>query len=194
MPKPRIAIGAFMLESNGHSPLATREEFAAQYIAAGEEMRVDWESDHPRCPVTTSGFVERMTRTGAWEPVPLYGAMVGASGPVEHGFFLEVVQQLDQRLRAALPVDGVFLSLHGGAIGEKEGDPEGVILERVRSIVGKEVPIVARKSRSSMFRRPLAFPSDMPFAMMRAPVRCAIEKPSATRKMTFLALAVSAVL
>lgn len=143
MPKPRIAIGGFMLESNGHSPLATREEFAAQYIAAGDEMRVDWESEHPRCPVTTSGFVERMTQAGAWEPVPLYGAMVGASGPVEHGFFLEVVQQLDQRLRAELPVDGVFLSLHGGAIGEKEGDPEGVILERVRSIVGKDVPIIA---------------------------------------------------
>ena len=132
-----------MLESNGHSPLATREEFASNYIAAGDEMRVDWESEHPRCPATTSGFVERMTATGAWEPVPLYGAMVGASGPVEHGFFLEVVAQLDKRLRAALPVDGVFLSLHGGAIGEKEGDPEGVILERVRSIVGKDVPIVA---------------------------------------------------
>ena len=132
-----------MLESNGHSPIATREEFASNWIAAGEEMRVDWESEHPRCPVTLSGFIERMTAGGAWEPVPLYGAMVGASGPVEHGFFLEVVQQLDQRLRAALPVDGVFLSLHGGAIGEKEGDPEGVILERVRSIVGKGVPIVA---------------------------------------------------
>ena len=118
MPKPRIAIGGFMLESNGHSPLSTREEFASNYIAAGDEMRVDWESEHPRCPATTSGFVERMTATGAWEPVPLYGAMVGASGPVEHGFFLEVVQQLEQRLRAALPVDGVFLSLHGGAIGE----------------------------------------------------------------------------
>jgi microcystin degradation protein MlrC len=143
MPKPRIAVGGFMLESNGHSPLATREEFAANYVAAGEAMRVDWESEHPRCPATTSGFVERMTATGAWEPVPLYGAMVGASGPVEHGFFLEVVQQLDQRLRAALPVDGVFLSLHGGAIGEKEGDPEGAILERVRSIVGSAVPIVA---------------------------------------------------
>ena len=143
MPKPRIAVGGFMLESNGHSPLATREEFAANYIAAGAEMRADWESEHPRCPATTSGFVERMTATGAWEPVPLYGAMVGASGPVEHGFFLEVVQSLEQRLRAALPVDGVFLSLHGGAIGEKEGDPEGVILERVRSIVGKAVPIVA---------------------------------------------------
>ena len=82
--------------------------------------------------------------TSAFNPMRVHiCAMVGASGPVEHGFFLEVVQQLDQRLRAALPVDGVFLSLHGGAIGEKEGDPEGVILERVRSIVGKEVPIVA---------------------------------------------------
>ncbi|HYE89391.1 MAG TPA: M81 family metallopeptidase, partial [Terriglobales bacterium] len=143
MAGPRIALGAFMLESNGHSPLATREEFAANYIAAGEEMRADWEGEHPRCPVTLSGFIERMTATGAWAPLPLYGAMVGASGPVEHGFFLEVVQQLDSRLRAALPVDGVFLSLHGGAIGEKEGDPEGVILERVRAIVGAGVPIVA---------------------------------------------------
>ena len=143
MPNPRIAVGAFMLESNGHSPLATREEFASNYIAAGDEMRADWESEHPRCPVTQSGFIDRMTATGAWQPVPLYGAMVGASGPIEHGFFLEVVQQLETRLRAALPVDAVFLSLHGGAIGEKEGDPEGVVLERVRAIVGKAIPVIA---------------------------------------------------
>src|SRR5262245_58832078 len=103
--KPRIACGAFMLESNGHSPVATREEFASNYIASGDEMRADWETEHPRCPVCLSGFVSEMTRTGAWEPVPLYGAMVGASGPVEHGFFIEVVTQLENRLRAALPVD-----------------------------------------------------------------------------------------
>jgi microcystin degradation protein MlrC len=143
MPKPRIAVGAFMLESNGHSPLATREEFVSNYVASGDAMRADWESEHPRCPVTLSGFVDRMTATGAWTPLPLHGAMVGASGPVEHGFFLEVVQQLEARLRASLPVDGVFLSLHGGAIGEKEPDPEGVVLERVRAIVGKDVPVVA---------------------------------------------------
>ncbi|MEO5695417.1 MAG: M81 family metallopeptidase [Usitatibacter sp.] len=143
MPNPRIAVGCFMLESNGHSPLATREEFSSNYIAAGDQMRADWEGEHPCCPATLSGFIERMTATGAWAPVPLYGAMVGASGPVEHGFFLEVLQQLESRLRAALPVDAVFLSLHGGAIGEKEGDPEGVVLERVRAIVGKAIPVVA---------------------------------------------------
>src|SRR5687767_11242528 len=69
--------------------------------------------------------------------------MVGASGPVEHGFFLEVMARIDESLRAALPVDGVFLSLHGGAIGEREGDPEGVILERVRAIVGPRIPVLA---------------------------------------------------
>ena len=143
MPNPRIAVGGFMLESNGHSPLATRAEFASNYIAGGDAMRADWESEHPRCPVTLSGFIDRMTATGAWTPVPLYGAMVGASGPIEHGFFLEIVEQLESRLRAALPVDGVFLSLHGGAIGEMEPDPEGVLLERVRAIVGRDVPIVA---------------------------------------------------
>ena len=169
MHKPRIAVGGFMLESNGHSPLATREEFASNYIAAGDEMRVDWESEHPRCPATTSGFVERMSATGAWEPVPLYGAMVGASGPVEHTFFLEVVQQIEQRLRAAVPVDGVFLSLHGGAIGEKEGDPEGVILERVRTVVGKDVPIVATLDLHANVSEPMVRNCDVLVAYLTNP-------------------------
>src|SRR5678815_1278033 len=64
-------------------------------------------------------------------------------GPVERVFFQHVVDEHDKRLRAALPVDGVFLALHGGAIGEAEDDPEGAILERVRSIVGPGVPILA---------------------------------------------------
>jgi microcystin degradation protein MlrC len=143
MPSPRIAVGGFMLESNGHSPVATREEFAENFIAAGEELQADWKGAHPRAPLTLTGFVEAMDASGPWVPVPLMCAMVGASGPVEHGFFLEVVEEHEKRLRAALPVDGVFLALHGGAIGTAEDDPEGVILERVRAIVGHSVPIVA---------------------------------------------------
>jgi microcystin degradation protein MlrC len=132
-----------MLESNGHSPVATREEFAENFVAAGEELQADWKGAHPRAPLTLTGFVEEMDASGPWVPVPLMCAMVGASGPVEHGFFLEVVEEHEKRLRAALPVDGVFLALHGGAIGTAEDDPEGVILERVRAIVGHSVPIVA---------------------------------------------------
>ena len=132
-----------MIESNGHAPVATREEFAANFIGKGGELVADWRSRHPRAPATLTGFVEAMDATGAWTSVPLMVAMVGASGPVEHGFFLEVVEEHEERLRTALPVDGVFLSLHGAAIGTAEADPEGVLLERLRAIVGPDVPIVA---------------------------------------------------
>jgi microcystin degradation protein MlrC len=143
MPKPRIAVGAFMLESNAHSPVATREEFAANYHLEGGAMQADWESAHPRCPATVSGFVAAMDAAGDWTALPLLGSAVGASGPVEHGYFLEVADGIAARLRAALPVDGVFLSLHGAAIGTREVDPDGVILERVREVVGPGVPVLA---------------------------------------------------
>jgi microcystin degradation protein MlrC len=140
---PRIALGAFMIESNAHSPVATREEFAANYTMAGAAMQADWEGAHPRCPVSLSGFIDAMNAGGAWTAIPTMGAAVGASGPVEQGFFLDVVEGITSKLRAALPVDGVYLSLHGAAIGTGEVDPDGVLLERVRAIVGPDVPILA---------------------------------------------------
>jgi microcystin degradation protein MlrC len=143
MTKPRIAVGAFMIESNGHAPIATRAEFAANLIAKGEELERDWRGAHPRSPVTLTGFVEAMNESGDWQPLPLMAATVGASGPIEHEFLLEIVREHEERLRAVLPVDGVFLSLHGGAIGTGEDDPEGLLLEKVRAIVGPRIPIVA---------------------------------------------------
>lgn len=132
-----------MIESNSHSPVATREEFASNFIAMGDELAADWKGEHPRSPVTLTGFVERMEATGAWTPLPLMCAMVGASGPTDQPFFDEVLREHDERLRAILPVDGVFLALHGGGSATVEPDPEGAILERVRAIVGPGVPILA---------------------------------------------------
>jgi microcystin degradation protein MlrC len=44
---------------------------------------------------------------------------------------------LDQ-LRAALPLDGVLLGLHGAMVAEGYDDVEGDLIERVREIVGKK--------------------------------------------------------
>lgn len=143
MPAPRIAVAAFMLESNAHSPVADKAEFAANYLCYGGDMATDWRGEHPRGPKTQSGFVAGMDASGPWTPVPLMGATVSASGPIDHAFFLEVADGIASRLRAALPVDGVFLSLHGAAIGTGEVDPDGVILERVRALVGPGVPVIA---------------------------------------------------
>ena len=143
MTAPRIALGAFMLESNAHSPIATRAEFAANYLQYGQDILRDLASEAPSGPKTLSGFWDSMNAAGPWHPVPLLGAAVSASGPIDHAFFLEVADGFESRLRAAMPVDGVFLSLHGAAIGTGEVDPDGVILERVRRVVGPDIPIIA---------------------------------------------------
>ena len=95
MTPPRIALGAFMLESNAHSPIATRAEFAANYLAYGQDMIRDLESAAPIGPKTLSGFFEAMNAAGPWKPVPLMGTAVGASdlaqlplvGAIETGGF-----------------------------------------------------------------------------------------------------------
>ena len=46
-------------------------------------------------------------------------------------------------LKAALPVDGVVLGLHGAMVAQGYDDCEGDLLERVRAIVGPDVVIAA---------------------------------------------------
>ena len=45
------------------------------------------------------------------------------------------------QLEAALPVDAVMLGLHGAMVADGYDDCEGDLLERVRAMVGPEVPI-----------------------------------------------------
>src|SRR5436309_14465528 len=45
--------------------------------------------------------------------------------------------------RVGVPVDGVYFGAHGAAVPTEEDDPEGVMFERIRDIVGPDVPIVA---------------------------------------------------
>ena len=140
---PRIALGTFMLESNAHSPVATREEFLANYLMFGEDMARDWQREHPLGAKCMSGFIAGMNTGATWQPLPLMGTSVGANGPIEKKFFDEIVREMSTRLRATMPVDGVFLSLHGGAIGVAEDDPEGALLLALRNIVGPNIPIIA---------------------------------------------------
>jgi microcystin degradation protein MlrC len=161
-------MGSFMLESNAHAPVATREEFAQNVLLAPEEVLADLRSAHPRSPGCLAGFFDEIERTAAtpegfggrwtpqagtaggpaapWQPVPLIVAAVGASGPIDQPWFAAIVASMTASLEAALaagPIDGVFLSLHGAAIATVDADPDGVLLAAVRRTVGDHVPIAA---------------------------------------------------
>src|SRR6185503_1819802 len=45
-------------------------------------------------------------------------------------------------IRAAGPLDGVYLDLHGAMVTEHLDDGEGELLARVRRVIGKELPLV----------------------------------------------------
>lgn len=143
---PRIAIGSFMLESNAHSPVSTREEFAQNVLIEPECLLADLASEHPRSPGCLAGFYDEMQRVGGWTPVPLIAAAVGASGPIEQSWYAEIVASMVASLQHALtdgPLDAVYLSLHGAAIATVEADPDGALLAAVRAAIGDTVPILA---------------------------------------------------
>ncbi len=77
-------------------------------------------------------------------PIPLLSASMTPSGLIEKSAFDHILADLLERLgNERLRIDGVCLALHGAAVVEGVDDPEGYLLQRVREIVGSDVPIVA---------------------------------------------------
>ena len=54
-----------------------------------------------------------------------------------------IVKVMVDGIRAAGPLDAVYLDLHGAMVTEHLDDGEGEILARVREVIGKDLPLVA---------------------------------------------------
>ena len=139
----RVAVGAFMLESNSHAPVATEAEFRANCHLEDAALAADWRAAHPRAPATVTGFVAAMDQGPDWVDLPLLCSVVGASGPIDQAWFDTLREGICTRLKALGQVDAVYLSLHGAAIATVDIDPDGTLLEAVRTVVGQSVPIIA---------------------------------------------------
>src|SRR5271165_144687 len=140
---PRVALLGFSIECNKFAPVATKAHFLARTYLEGDAIIEDARSATPRMLPETPGFIEAMDTSGAWTPVGVALAMTEPNGPVEHAFFTELLDTIGRRLRAALPVDAVYICSHGAALTTEEDDPDGVLFEKVREIVGPDVPVAA---------------------------------------------------
>ncbi len=139
----RVAILGLMLESNRFAPVITEEDFLKRVYLAGEEILEDLYSADPKLPTEIRGFAAEMDHHGEWQPVPILVGLVEAGGPLDHGFFETAMQEIRTRLRAAGPLDAVYISNHGAMITTQNADPDGEIFQAVRDIVGPAVPVVA---------------------------------------------------
>jgi microcystin degradation protein MlrC len=73
--------------------------------------------------------------------VPGVSAHPSGGGTVDERACREAMDRVLTSLRAALPVDAVFLRLHGAMYAEGIGPAETVLVGEARSIVGPKVPI-----------------------------------------------------
>ncbi|HEV8678832.1 MAG TPA: M81 family metallopeptidase [Stellaceae bacterium] len=140
---PRVAILGFSIECNKFAPPATKAHFLASTYLEGEDIIEEARRPTPKMHPEIPGFITAMDAAGPWQPVGIALAMSEPNGPVEHAFFLELLDTMAHRLTAALPLDGVYFCAHGAAITTEEDDPEGLMFERLRRVVGPDVPVVA---------------------------------------------------
>lgn len=65
---------------------------------------------------------------------------VSTAAPSRETFEI-MLDELVERIGAALPADGIVLTLHGAMVAEGYDDAEGEIVRRVREIAGPDLPI-----------------------------------------------------
>jgi len=133
---PRVAIGSLLTECNqfGGSPIDL-DWFERYELLWGDEMlALD--------AGVVGGALQVLTSAGA-QPAPLLSASTCPGGCITAGCYQRLRGEMLERLRRALPVDGVLLLMHGASVAEGVDDPEGDLIQAVRQLVGRDVPVVA---------------------------------------------------
>jgi microcystin degradation protein MlrC len=143
MKYPRIAILGFAIESNRFAPISTRADFTSRAYLKETALMTDARSKAPVMPPEIPAFVREMDLIRRWAPVPILYANAESGGPVDHAFFADTLAEFERGLRAALPLDAVYICEHGAAVTTEDDDPDGAVFALVRRIVGPDVPIVA---------------------------------------------------
>jgi microcystin degradation protein MlrC len=138
----RIAVGGFLHETNTFAPTkATYDDFVhgggwpamAQGAGVLRVMR--------NINVGLAGFIEA-AEAQDWEMVPTISCGASPCAHVTRDAFERIVKVMVDGIKAAGPLDAVFLDLHGAMVTEHLDDGEGEILERVRKVIGKDLPLV----------------------------------------------------
>ena len=136
----RIAIAGFMHETNCFVPDATDfENFANPSdrpgILRGERILEEF-ADRG---ASTAGFLN--SSDGNHEIAPLLWTSTTPGGYVTNGAYERIAGEIIALLSEALPVDAVYLDLHGAMVSEDFEDGEGELLRRVRAVIGEDAPI-----------------------------------------------------
>jgi microcystin degradation protein MlrC len=138
----RIAVGGFLHETNTFAPTkATYGDFVHGGGWPAMAVGADVLKTMRNINVGLAGFVEAAETLG-WQMVPTISCGASPSAHVTEDAYERIVQVMVDGIRAAGPLDAVYLDLHGAMVTEHLDDGEGEILARVREVIGKDLPMV----------------------------------------------------
>jgi len=123
----RIAVAGLHTECSTYNPVLARE--ADFKVLRGPAMLKDAHFDF-------------LTHFPA-EFITVLHARAIAGGPVEQALYLRWKAEILDGIKAALPLDGVYLAMHGAMFVEGMHDAEGDFIAAVRELVGPDVLIAA---------------------------------------------------
>lgn len=132
---PRVGVLGVWHETNTYSARPTTlADFEAFELLTGTAIE-----DHNRNTGTViGGFYDNP----ALELVPVLSAGAWPSGPAVQPAIERLLTDLGTGLRAAGPLDGLLLNLHGAMVAEGVSDVEAAVVETARAVVG-DLPIAA---------------------------------------------------
>ncbi|WP_323014908.1 M81 family metallopeptidase [Devosia sp.] len=123
----RIAVAGLHIECSSYNPVLNHEgDFR---VLRGPAMLKD-------------GYFDFLTHFPA-EFITILHARAIAGGPVARDIYERWKGEILDGIKAAMPLDGVYLPLHGAMVVEGLFDAEGDFIAAVRETVGPDLPIAA---------------------------------------------------
>ena len=140
MARPKIAIASFQHETNTFAPFVTDWE---QFMTPGSwPAYCVGDRMFETCTglnIPISGFIETASMC---DLVPISYAVAEPGGLVAQTAFDAICDRMLAGIKAAGPLDGLYRDLHGAMVTEQADDGEALLLQRLRALVGVDLPIV----------------------------------------------------
>ncbi|MGI8643058.1 MAG: M81 family metallopeptidase [Thermomicrobiales bacterium] len=124
----RFITGGIMHETHSFSSDPVRIDTAP--LARGEELLAYAGTNH-----SVGGVIDECATRGI-ELVPTFYHGIGATGPASPDLYNQMRDELLERIAAALPADGIVLTLHGAMVVAGYPDVEADIVQQVRMLAG----------------------------------------------------------
>lgn len=135
----RILVAQFFHETNSFSPKSADSSAFRKYVwHEGYEMI----EKQRYVSSDLGGFVDYVLSNSDAELIPTIGLEAPPSGPVTEDVYNLFLSNILDGIKNNLPLDGVFIHFHGAMVAEKHQDAEGDIAEKVREVLGCDIPLM----------------------------------------------------